>query len=201
MTPRRPRLPQRDVSHDDPGSDWDTHDDDDDDEVGLTEQQETYLDEEALMHGLISDEGEVVGLDDATMALDDPAELLTAVDEREDDVLRWQDVGPAEDAVDPASMLIPEADENGYTREGDALGIEGDSSADTLFAHLDGPSADHDATAGVDLLDGLELPSLPALDQERDDGGALGPEEDTDELADELFVRVPQESEPGGAEP
>ncbi|MBK6808574.1 MAG: hypothetical protein IPG81_06670 [Sandaracinaceae bacterium] len=72
-------------------------------------REETYLEDEgALLHGLLLDEDEVIGLDDAPSRLDDPAESLPHDGDRDGDTLqRWHDVGPAEDAVDLASALTP----------------------------------------------------------------------------------------------
>jgi hypothetical protein len=138
----------------------------------------------------------VVGLDDAVVALDDPASLLPDLDDRGGGSLqRWHDVGPAEDAVDPGAGLFPDADESGYTREGDALGIDGDLGMDDLFQDL-GPRAGHadqDAAVGLDVLSGLDLPGLPALADEAE-GGALGPDEDTDVLAEQLLRRAARDA-------
>jgi hypothetical protein len=155
-------------------------------------REETYLEDEgALLHGLLLEEDEVVGLDDAPARLDDPAESLPEDGERDGDALqRWHDVGPAEDAVDLASALTPEADESGYTREGDALGIDGDLGTEDLFAGLAGRYAGDDdpAVLGDDLLAELALPPLPALASD-DDDAELGPDEDVDALAAVMVKR------------
>lgn len=155
-------------------------------------REESYLEDEgALLHGLSLDDDEIIGLDDAPSRLDDPAELLPRTSERDEDSReRWHDVGPAEDAVDLASALSPEADESGYTREGDAVGFEGDLGSEDLFPGLAGrsPGDDDPAVLGEALLDDLALPELPTLVRAGDGDGELGPDEDVDALA-EVMVR------------
>lgn len=165
-------------------------------------REETYLDDDgALLHGLLLDDDEVIGLDDAPSRVDDPAESLPHDDDRDADTLqRWHDVGPAEDAVDLALALTPDADESGYTREGDALGIEGDLGSEDLFAGLAGRYAGDDdpAVLGDELLAELTLPALPALADDEDDA-ELGPDEDVDALAAAMVRRAADRRGPPGA--
>ena len=166
-------------------------------------REETYLEDEgALLHGLMLDEDEVIGLDDAPSRLDDPAESLPHDGDRDGDTLqRWHDVGPAEDAVDLASALTPDADESGYTREGDAVGIDGDLGTEDLFTGLAGRYAGDDdpAVLGDELLSDLALPALPALASDDDDDAELGPDEDVDALAAAMVRRAADRRGPRGA--
>jgi len=163
-------------------------------------QEETYLEEEgSLLHGLILDEDEVIGLDDAPARLDDPGQSLSGDTERDDDTRdRWHDVGPADDAVDLASALTPDADESGYTREGDAVGFDGEFDGEDLFAGLAGRAAgDDEAALGDELLSDLALPVLPALDIAGNaDDAALGPDEDVDALSAAIVRRARKPGSP-----
>lgn len=150
-------------------------------------------DEGGLLHGLQLDDDEVIGLDDAPSRIDDPAESLPREGDRDEDSReRWHDVGPAEDAVDLASALTPDADETGYTREGDAVGFDGDLGSEDLFPGLAGrfPGDDDPAVLGEELLDELTLPALPALVRASHDDAELGPDEDVDALAQAMVRRA-----------
>lgn len=207
MTPRRPDTGPRAQDRRDLQDPQDLQepldtaeaDDADEDEDTLPTTEESYLDGEQFLHGLIADDDEVVGLDDSAAGGFDAASLLADDDEQEGTALqRWHDVGPAEDAVDPASTLFPDADESGYTRESDALGMDEDLGMDALFSELTGEAhADEDALGSAELLAGLELPKLPPLSDEADDGAALGPHEDEARLAEEVLGRKGVEREKG----
>ena len=156
-------------------------------------REETYLEDDgALLHGLLLDDDEVIGLDDAPARLDDPAESLPRDGERDGDSLqRWHDVGPAEDAVDLSVGLQPDADESGYTREGDAVGFDSDLAGEDLFSGLAGRYAGDDdpALLGEELL--FDLPALPALDKaSKEEDAELGPDEDVDLLAQAVVRRA-----------
>lgn len=170
----------------------------------LLPREESYLEDESHLDGLIAgDDDEVVGLDDAKSHLEDPASLLPGDLEHESGSLqRWHDVGPAEDAVDPSALLVLDEDEGGYTREGDALGLDEDLGVDALFGELSGSGApdDGDAAAGVEVLAGLELPGLPALEGDEHEPGALGPDEDTEDFSAELLRRSGRDLGAGGSE-
>lgn len=165
-------------------------------------REESYMEDEGgLLHGLQLDDDEVIGLDDAPSRLDDPAESLPREGERDEDSReRWHDVGPAEDAVDLASALTPDADETGYTREGDAVGFDGDLGSEDLFPGLAGrfPGDDDPAVLGEELLDQLMLPALPELVRASHDDAELGPDEDVDALAQAMVRRARNARVPRG---
>ena len=167
-------------------------------------REESYLEDDSHLDGLIADDGdEVIGLDDAKALLEDPASLLPENLEQETDSLqRWHDVGPADDAVDPSSLLFLDDDEGGYTREGDAVGLDEDLGVDGLLAELASNATpdDGDAAAGVEVLGALELPRLPALEADDHGAGALGPDEDTDDFSAELLRRSGRDRGTGGSE-